>query len=88
VLANQGEGERHTARDCTAHAGIMGKELDELRWGGGESLVGCVKQTNVSDRSLDHLEDYQYLSHLLWITASILRWSSDHARGIGANRTR
>jgi hypothetical protein len=31
VLADQGEGERHMARDCTAHAGLTGKELDKLR---------------------------------------------------------
>jgi hypothetical protein len=41
VLADQGEGKRHTARDCTAHAGLlMGKELDEFEWRGG-SLVVC-----------------------------------------------
>lgn len=79
--------ERHKARDCTAHAGLTGKELGEFRWGGGGALVVCAEQTNVSGRSLDHLEDYQYLSHHLWTTASTLRWSSNRTLGIGANRT-
>lgn len=40
-LADQGKVERHKARDCTAHAGLTGKELDEFRWGGGGSSC-CV----------------------------------------------
>jgi hypothetical protein len=40
VLADRGKAERHTARDCTAHAGLTVKELDEFEWWG--DLLLCV----------------------------------------------